>query len=38
MSSLDDDRYMADDLKIAADLIADGGFETVVSPALLPDL
>ncbi len=36
--ALEDDRYMADDLRIAADLIADGGFDTAVSPGLLPDL
>jgi len=36
--TLEDDRYMADDLKNAADLVADGVLSGAISSGILPAL
>ncbi|ABX64097.1 histidine ammonia-lyase [Brucella suis 63/252] len=36
--TLEEDRYMADDLKAAAELVADGTLSGVISAGILPDL
>ena len=38
VASLDDDRFMANDLKAAADLVATGALAASVDPSILPVL